>query len=325
MKTTIQNVAIKSVAAWLPENKISLLSFCGSFPEKQVMDVIKSSGAEYVYRANEGQKASDLCFNAAEYLIEKENIDRASIDGLVFVSSTRDWVIPDTAVSLQHRLGLSTETVCQDISYGCTGYIYGLLQASAWINCGLCKHVMVLCSEVLTPYLDAHAVGSIETSEAATATLVAQGDSHMTIHLSSNGSKADKIMIPHGGYLFQDGMTVFTYSIVNAKTSILKVMEKENWEEQDVELVAMHQSNQMLVKNVRMSLRSTPEKFPTNMKEYGNTGCSSIPLLLCDLYGGKQIFQPSHAILCAFGVGLTCGSIATNLNRTHFYAPVNKK
>lgn len=54
MKTTIRNVEIKSVAAWLPANKISLLSFCGSFPEKQVRDVIRSSGAEYVYRAEEG-------------------------------------------------------------------------------------------------------------------------------------------------------------------------------------------------------------------------------------------------------------------------------
>ena len=75
MKTTIRNVEIKSVAAWLPANKISLLSFCGSFPEKQVRDVIRSSGAEYVYRAEEGQKASDLCFNAAEHLIERDNID----------------------------------------------------------------------------------------------------------------------------------------------------------------------------------------------------------------------------------------------------------
>lgn len=57
-----------------------------------------------------------IYFNAAEHLIERDNIDRSSIDGLVFVSSTREWIIPDTAVSLQHRLGLSTETVCQDIN-----------------------------------------------------------------------------------------------------------------------------------------------------------------------------------------------------------------
>ncbi|WP_369598549.1 3-oxoacyl-[acyl-carrier-protein] synthase III C-terminal domain-containing protein, partial [Phocaeicola vulgatus] len=54
------------------------------------------------------------------------------------------------------------------------------------------------------------------------------------------------------------------------------------------------------------------------MKEYANTGCSSIPLLLCDLYGDKQMSQPSRAILCAYVVGLTCASIATNFSKTHF-------
>ena len=78
-------------------------------------------------------------------------------------------------------------------------------------------------------------------------------------------------------------MTVFTYGIVNAKISILNVMEKESWEEKDVELVAMHQSNQMIIKNVRMSLKSTPEKFPTNMKEYGNTGCEYSHTILIEI------------------------------------------
>ncbi len=324
MKTTISNVEIKSVASWLPESRISLMSFCDVFPEKKVKDVIKSTGAETVYRVNDGQKASDLCYNAAEYLIDKENIAKETIDGLVFVSSTRDWIIPDTSVSLQHRLGLSTETVCQDINYGCAGYIYGILQASAWINCGLCKQVLVLASEVLSPYLDPNAVGSIETGEAGTATLISTGESHFSFEISSNGAKSDKIKIPYGGYLSQDGMTVFTYGIVNARKSIISVMDLENWEEKDVELFALHQSNQMIIKNVRMSMKSDQGKFPTNMKNFGNTGCASIPLLLCDLYGEKNIKQPSFTILCAYGVGLTCGSVSVNLNRTHFYEPINK-
>ena len=108
MKTTIRNVEIKSVAAWLPANKISLLSFCGSFPEKQVRDVIRSSGAEYVYRAEEGQKASDLCFNAAEHLIERDNIDRSSIIMVV-------RVIFMVCCKLQHGLIV----VCAEIYLSC--------------------------------------------------------------------------------------------------------------------------------------------------------------------------------------------------------------
>lgn len=324
MRTTISNVEIKSLATWLPTNKLSLMSFCGKFPEKGVLDVIKSSGAETVYRTDEGQKASDICFNAAEALFEKDNVDKSTIDGLVFVSSTRDWVIPDTSVSLQHRLGLSTETVCQDINYGCAGYVYGILQASAWINCGLCSNVLVLASEVLSPYLNPEAVGSIETGEAGTATIVSKGNSHFSFEISSNGQKADKIQLPHGGYLFQDGMTVFTYGIVNGKKSILAVMEKEGWQESDVELFALHQSNHMIIKNIRMGMKAAPEKFPTNMKDFGNTGCASIPLLLCDLYGAHTTKQPSKAILCAYGVGLTCASVSVDLSNTHFYGPINR-
>lgn len=324
MKTTISNVEIRSVATWLPTNKISLMSFCDRFPEKGVKDVIRTSGTETVYRTDEGQKASDICYNAAEILFEKEKIDKSTIDGLVFVSSTRDWIIPDTSVSLQHRLGLSTDTVCQDINYGCSGYVYGILQASAWINCGLCSNVLVLASEVLSPYLDPESVGSIETGEAGTATIISKGESHFCFEFSSNGAKCDKIQLPHDGYLFQDGMTVFTYGIVNAKRSILEVMSLEGWEEPDVELFALHQSNQMIIKNVRMGLKSTQEKFPTNMKDFGNTGCATIPLLLCDLYGSSAVHQPSNAILCAYGVGLTCASVSVDLSRTHFYGPINR-
>lgn len=324
MKTTISNVEIKSVATWLPSNKISLMSFCDRFPEKSVKDIIDTSGAETVYRTNEGQKASDICYNAAEILFEKESIDKSTIDGLVFVSSTRDWMIPDTAVSLQHRLGLSTDTVCQDINYGCAGYVYGILQASAWINCGLCNNVLVLASEVLSPYLDPESVGSIETGEAGTATIISKGNSHFCFEISSNGAKCDKIQLPYGGYLFQDGMTVFTYGIVNGKKSILAVMEQEGWEEPDVELFALHQSNQMIINSIRKNIKSSQEKFPTNMKDFGNTGCASIPLLLCDMFGDNKVYQPSKAVICAYGVGLTCASVSVDLSKTHFYGPFNR-
>lgn len=324
MRTTISNVEIKSILTWLPNNKISLMSFCSRFPEKAVLDIIKTSGAESVYRTDEGQKASDICYNAAEALFEKERIDKSTIDGIVFVSSTRDWIIPDTSVSLQHRLGLSTDSVCQDINYGCAGYVYGILQAAAWINCGLCENVLVLASEVLSPYLAPDAVGSIETGEAGTATIISKGDSHFSFEVSSNGQKADKIQLPFGGYLYQDGMTVFTYGIVNGKRSILDVMEQEGWKESDVELFALHQSNQMIIKNIRMGMKSKEAKFPMNMKDFGNTGCASIPLLLCDLYGTHETVQPKRSILCAYGVGLTCASVSVDLSNTHFYEPINR-
>lgn len=324
MKVIIPNITIRSIASWLPKNKISLQSFIPKYSEKEVRDVIRTTGVEQVYRADNGVKASELSYNAAEYLICRDNINRDEIDGLIFVSATRDWILPDTSIYLQDKLKLSKETICQDINYGCTGYIYGLLQASLWIQSGLCQKVLVLTGEILSEYLNPEAVGSIDSSDIATATLVTQGTENIAFHIYADGSKSDRIVLPHNGYLYQDGMGVFSFSIVNAPKSIKNVLELQNWNDSDIDVYALHQSNQLVIKNIRMTLRSLPEKFPTNMKNYGNSSSSTIPHLLCDLYGDNINNHPSKSILCAFGVGLTCGSIAVDFTQTKFYEPLNK-
>ena len=221
MKTIIPDVFIRSIASWLPSNKIPLSSFAEQYGEKETRDVIRTTGVEWVYRTDANQKSSDLCFNAAEYLISKDNIGRESIDGLVVLTVTRDWALPDTSVYLQHKLGLKNETVCLDINYGCTGYIYGLMQAAMWIHSGLCQNVLVLGGDMLKNCLDPKAVGSIDASDIGTASLISKGTTGMAFHLCSDGARYDRIMMPHGGYICQDGMGVFSFSIVNGPKSCL--------------------------------------------------------------------------------------------------------
>ncbi len=325
MKTIIPDVSIRSIASWLPSNKISLSSFAEQYGEKETRDVIRTTGVEWVYRTDANQKSSDLCFNAAEYLISKDNIDRESIDGLVVLTVTRDWALPDTSVYLQHKLGLKNETVCLDINYGCTGYIYGLMQAAMWIHSGLCQNVLVLGGDMLKNCLDPKAVGSIDASDIGTASLISKGTTGMAFHLCSDGARYDRIMMPHGGYIYQDGMGVFTFSIVNGPKSIRTVMDLMQWEDSDVDIYALHQSSQLIIKNVRMALKSSQEKFPVNMKDFGNSSSSTIPNLLCDLYGLNKANRPRHAVFCSYGAGLTCGSVALDLSKTHFYEPLNKQ
>ena len=325
MKTIIPDVSIRSIASWLPSNKISLSSFAEQYGEKETRDVIRTTGVEWVYRTDANQKSSDLCFNAAEYLISKDNIDRESIDGLVVLTVTRDWALPDTSVYLQHKLGLKNETVCLDINYGCTGYIYGLMQAAMWIHSGLCQNVLVLGGDMLKNCLDPKAVGSIDANDIGTASLISKGTTGMAFHLCSDGARYDRIMMPHGGYICQDGMGVFSFSIVNGPKSIRTVMDLMKWEDSDVDIYALHQSSQLIIKNVRMALKSSQEKFPVNMKDFGNSSSSTIPNLLCDLYGLNKANRPRHAVFCSYGAGLTCGSVALDLSKTHFYEPLNKQ
>ena len=199
------------------------------------------------------------------------------------------------------------------------------MQAAMWIHSGLCQNVLVLGGDMLKNCLDPKAVGSIDASDIGTASLISKGTTGMAFHLCSDGARYDRIMMPHGGYICQDGMGVFSFSIVNGPKSIRAVMDLMKWEDSDVDIYALHQSNQLVIKNVRMALKSSQEKFPVNMKEFGNSSSSTIPNLLCDLYGLNKANRPRHAVFCSYGAGLTCGSVALDLSKTHFYEPLNKQ
>lgn len=147
MKTVINNIGIKSVAAWLPVNKLEMSSLGPVYGEVEVANIIKATGVERVRIADETMTSSDMCQYATEYLFEVDGIDKDIIDGLVFVSQTTDYILPATSISLQHRLGLSQDTICIDIHYGCSGYIYGLFQAACWISSGMCSNVLVLAGD----------------------------------------------------------------------------------------------------------------------------------------------------------------------------------
>ena len=134
MKTLINNIRISAVSSWLPEKVLDMESLISLYGEKDVKEIMKTTGIEHVRVATEGMTSSDMCQKAAEYLIDKEKLDKEVIDGLVFVSQTPDYLLPSTSTCLQDRLGLSKDTVCIDIRYGCSGYIYGIFQAASWIS-----------------------------------------------------------------------------------------------------------------------------------------------------------------------------------------------
>ena len=121
MQTVINNISIESVSSWLPENKLEMRSLGTVYGEAEVENIIKTTGVERVRIADMGMTSSDMCQKAAEHLFDKDGIDKSVIDGLIFVSQTSDYILPATSICLQDRLGLSENTVCIDIHYGCSG------------------------------------------------------------------------------------------------------------------------------------------------------------------------------------------------------------
>lgn len=344
MKTIINNIEIKAITSYLPEKKLELSSLSNIYGEQQVEYIIKNTGIKEVHIANEDETAADLCYKAAINLINQHKINIEDIDGLIFVSQTPDYILPSTSVVLQDRLGLSKNTVCIDINYGCSGYIYGIFQAASWINCNACKNVLVLVGDTITKLVNPNDKSlRMVFGDAGTASLVSSGESSMGFVINSDGSDYDKLIVPAGAFrlpisektnvpiedddknirtlenIYMDGMAIFNFAITKVHKNINENIELREWDKNDIGLFALHQANKFMVNYIGKKLKVKPELVPVHIENYGNTGPATIPLLLSEL-GDK--YNTQKTILSGFGVGLSWGSISTDLSNTKFYKPL---
>lgn len=349
MKSIIPNIQLVAVSSWLPTNRLEMLDLSSEYGKKEVLNIIKVTGIERVRIADKDMTSSDMCFKAAECLIEKEHIDRSTIDGLVFVSQTPDYILPSTSIILQHRLGLDKETVCIDIHYGCSGFIYGAFQAALWISSGSCKNVLVLAGDTTSRMINPMDKSlRMVFGDCGTASLFSKGKHPMGFSICSDGSGADRLIVPAGGFrspiseetskvvydednngrsqndLFMDGSAIFNFVLANVHKNANQLIEDMGWSKDDVGMFALHQANVFMVNYVRKMLKVDKLVVPMNVKNYGNTGPATIPLLFSDVCSYNHNFNLEKVIMSGFGVGLSWGSIAANLSKTHFYPPKNK-
>ena len=137
-------VGIKAIAACVPSNIEKNESLDYLIPRDDLEKTINNIGIREKRIADNGVCASDLCFRAAERLIEDNGIDKDSIQALIFVSQTSDFLQPATAPILQHRLGLNRSTLCFDVNLACSGYVYGLSIAYSFCSQKGCDRVRLL-------------------------------------------------------------------------------------------------------------------------------------------------------------------------------------
>lgn len=342
MRVTIPNVAVTGITAAVPAGEFDLLGLSAEFGQAETERLIASTGIKKLRIAPAGVTTADLSVKAAEHLIAELNINRADIDGVVFASQTPDYIMPSTAVSLQHRLGLSTATVAFDINYGCSAYIYGLFQAAMLVNTGACKNVLVCAGDVITRYVNpADRSIRVVFGDASSATLITAGSQSISFHFFSDGGGGKFLVIPAGGCrlprtaetaiateqengnlrsqndLYMDGMEVMNFALREVPKSVEQVLAQHGWQPAEVGMYGLHQANSFMINYIRRKMKLPAEAVPVAMAETGNTGPASIPLML-SITGGalRQENRLEKAVLCGFGVGLSVGSAALNLSET---------
>ena len=198
MHVKLGGVSIRSVAATIPDEVFDLTDLYDIYDKKEVDQIISTNGISKTRTAPEGLCASDLCEKAAEQILTAA--DREKIGGIVFVSQTPDYILPSTAASLQHRLGLSKNIVSFDITTGCPGYVYALYQGALLINSGSCEAVLVCAGDVITRYINPlDRANRMVFGDAGSATILQKGDGEIAFSFMTDGSGGQHLIIPAGG------------------------------------------------------------------------------------------------------------------------------
>lgn len=354
MICTFNNVSIKAIATYLPPQGLEMSSLNGVFGEDTVKAVLNATGIERVRVSASEQTASDECYEAACLLLEKENIDKSTIDGLIFVSQTFDHIAPATSIILQGRLGLSNDVLCFDLPFGCSGYINGVTQAAALISSGACHNVLLLAGDTTTKLVNKKDRPHVMVfGDCGSATLISSNvGKNISAHVCSNGYDYKTVIVPAGGFrmpssdntkiefadqngnirtlenLAMDGDAVFNFIVHCGQESIKNMLEYMQWSVEDVDFYALHQATKFTLSFLRKRLKIDPYKAPINIENYGNTGPTTVPLVLSDLcYMNNDKYDTStfkKVIMSAYGVGLSWGTVACDLSETHIYKPINK-
>ena len=336
----IKNVSIAGITTCVPKNveENTSLPF---FKEGEAEKVILSTGIERRRIVSPGVTSGDLCCQAAEDLLQGLNWDKEDLDCLLFVSQTQDYILPATSCVIQGKLGLPNSCCCFDISYGCSGWVYGLSVLSAMISTGVMKKGLLLVGDTTSSFKSAKDKTARPLfGDAGTATAIEfkQGVEDMRFALYANGNKYDSIIVPDGGcrkpfsesslieteyeegvvrtpmHSAMNGMDVFSFGITKAPEVTKEILELAGKTVDDVDFFIFHQANKFMNEKIRKKLKIAEEKVPYSMKDFGNVSCATIPLTIDHRFNNASELKDKVIVATAFGVGLSWGSTIFRLS-----------
>lgn len=334
------DIGIAAIAACVP-SKVEYNKDLDYFmSEEEIQKAIQNIGIEERRVAEKDVCASDLCFKAAEKLMEDNNIDKSTIDALIFVSQTSDYHQPATAPILQYRLGLSKGTLSFDINLACSGYVYGLSTAYAYACQPGINRVLLLVGETMSKIVSRRdKVNTPLFGDAGTATLVEKGEYGKSVFsLHSDGSGSEVMMIPDGGFrnpttadslaeetdsngdvrtrlqFRMDGMAVFNFGMSEEPRDVKNLLAEAGLELSQLDLLIYHQANKFMTDFFTKWLKFDKSKTPYSIRKFGNTSSASIPLTVVTEVKEKYP-ERKNVIFSGFGAGLSWGSVLLDLRQ----------
>jgi len=288
--------------------------------------IITRTGIKERRISENGTGPSDLSLEASRIALKEANLEPEQIDLILLGTVTPDYLLPSTACVLQDKLKAKNAAVL-DIVAACSGFIYGLSIASAFIAIGQYKNVLVIGVETLSKIVN---WGDRNTcvlfGDGAGAAIVSATTEEKGIlgtFLSGDGSLANLLHIPVGGakvpltkenidlkqhYIFMAGNEVFKSAVRAMEGAAKHIIHKVGLPSKEIDLLIPHQANIRIIEALAKRLKVPMEKVYVNIDRYGNTSAASVPIALDEARKKGVIKEGSNTVLVAFGAGFTWGS-----------------
>lgn len=321
-KTT---AAITAVGAYVPDFVLS----------NQVLETLVDTNDEWITSRTgikerrllkeEGQGTSFLAIKAAQNLIEKRKLNPEEIDVVIVATATPDMPVASTAVYVATQIG-ATNAFAYDLQAACSSFLYGMSTASAYIESGRYKKVLLIGADKMSSIIDyTDRATCIIFGDGAGAVLFEpnyEGLGFQDEYLRSDGIGREFLKIDAGGsilppseetvkkrqhFVFQDGKTVFKYAVSGMADVSEKIMQRNNLSHDDVNWLVAHQANRRIIDATSGRMGLDESKVLVNIEKYGNTTSATLPLLLSDFE--HKLKKGDNLIFAAFGGGFTWGSI----------------
>lgn len=321
------------------KNKAAITAVGGYVPEfvlsNKILETMVDTNDEWITTRTgikerrilkkEGAGTSYMAIKAAEELLSKSNLDPKEIDMVIVATATPDITVAATAAYVATEIG-AVNAFSYDLQAACSSFLYGMSTASAYIESGRYKKVLLIGADKMSSIIDyTDRATCIIFGDGAGAVLFEPNSEELGLqdeYLRSDGSGRAFLKIEAGGsilpasietvqnkqhYVYQDGKTVFKFAVSNMADAAAKIMERNQLNHDDVQWLVPHQANKRIIDATANRMGVDASKVMMNIHKYGNTTSATLPLLLHDYE--KQLKKGDNLVFAAFGGGFTWGAI----------------
>jgi 3-oxoacyl-[acyl-carrier-protein] synthase III len=321
---------IRGTGSYLPE-KILTNQDLEKMVETSDEWIVTRTGMKERRIARGDEFTSDMGRDAALKALEDAKLPAEELDLILFATITPDYTFPSTACLIQKQIG-AHKAAAMDIQAACTGYLYALAIAKAFIESGSYKNVLIVASEKLSSIVDYKDRNTcVLFGDGASAAVISSEGKGLVVRdvtLGADGDQAQLLVLPGGGsrnpstqktveerlhFLRMEGKEVFKHAVRRMESASKESIEKAGLEESDISWFVPHQANMRIIESLAKRFNVPSERVFVTIHKYGNTSASSLGIALDELLHEKKLDTGENILLTAFGSGLTWGAaVLTN-------------